>query len=98
MSAPQINWHQNKLTTALKWRTFSAECCTNDAYSKPQIIYQYIFDVNILLPLYQTSHNVPETTQEQTEPVAENIMTVAKDPRYARYLKMVQVVSLQYHK
>lgn len=25
------------------------------------------------------------------EPVADNMMTVAKDPRYARYLKMVQV-------
>ncbi|KAK3525673.1 hypothetical protein QTP70_004317 [Hemibagrus guttatus] len=25
------------------------------------------------------------------EPAADNVMTVAKDPRYARYLKMVQV-------
>lgn len=31
--------------------------------------------------------------QEKAEAVPENIMTVAKDPRYARYLKMVQVVS-----
>ncbi|XP_035532500.1 WASH complex subunit 3 [Morone saxatilis] len=32
----------------------------------------------------------PATTQK-AEAVAENVMTVAKDPRYARYLKMVQV-------
>ncbi|KAG7456222.1 hypothetical protein MATL_G00249410 [Megalops atlanticus] len=29
--------------------------------------------------------------QQQTEAVTENVLTVAKDPRYARYLKMVQV-------
>ncbi|TFK04753.1 E3 ubiquitin-protein ligase RNF135 [Platysternon megacephalum] len=29
--------------------------------------------------------------QQKTEAAAENVMTVAKDPRYARYLKMVQV-------
>lgn len=39
----------------------------------------------------------PEPTQAAPEPAAtqkaaaENVMTVAKDPRYARYLKMVQV-------
>lgn len=33
----------------------------------------------------------PATTQK-AEAAAENVMTVAKDPRYARYLKMVQVV------
>lgn len=33
-----------------------------------------------------------ESPQEQKkEAVADNVMTVAKDPRYARYLKMVQV-------
>ncbi|XP_073336786.1 WASH complex subunit 3 [Pagrus major] len=32
----------------------------------------------------------PATTQKAEAP-AENVMTVAKDPRYARYLKMVQV-------
>ncbi|XP_066525766.1 WASH complex subunit 3 [Hoplias malabaricus] len=33
-----------------------------------------------------------EVPQEQKqEAVADNVMTVAKDPRYARYLKMVQV-------
>ncbi|EMP23979.1 WASH complex subunit CCDC53 [Chelonia mydas] len=35
-----------------------------------------------------------EVGQQKTEAAAENVMTVAKDPRYARYLKMVQVVSL----
>ena len=34
----------------------------------------------------------PATTQKAEAP-ADNVMTVAKDPRYARYLKMVQVVS-----
>ncbi|CAN9508422.1 unnamed protein product [Ophioblennius macclurei] len=34
----------------------------------------------------------PEAARtEKPEPPAENVMTVAKDPRYARYLKMVQV-------
>ncbi|XP_037735528.1 WASH complex subunit 3 isoform X5 [Chelonia mydas] len=32
-----------------------------------------------------------EVGQQKTEAAAENVMTVAKDPRYARYLKMVQV-------
>ncbi|XP_028811051.1 WASH complex subunit 3 [Denticeps clupeoides] len=33
-----------------------------------------------------------EAAQDQkAESIAENLMTVAKDPRYARYLKMVQV-------
>ncbi|XP_071761786.1 WASH complex subunit 3 [Centroberyx gerrardi] len=44
------------------------------------------------LPPPQTSPNVPEAAPEQkAEAAAENVMTVAKDPRYARYLKMVQV-------
>ncbi|TSK13550.1 WASH complex subunit 3 [Bagarius yarrelli] len=39
---------------------------------------------------------VPGQRQERSqgpkeEPVADNVMTVAKDPRYTRYLKMVQV-------
>ncbi|KAG9339881.1 hypothetical protein JZ751_022194 [Albula glossodonta] len=29
--------------------------------------------------------------QQRTETTKENVLTVAKDPRYARYLKMVQV-------
>nr|XP_028601888.1 WASH complex subunit 3 isoform X3 [Podarcis muralis] len=32
-----------------------------------------------------------EMAQQKTEGATENIITVAKDPRYARYLKMVQV-------
>uniref|UniRef100_UPI003AAEBC2F WASH complex subunit 3 isoform X2 n=1 Tax=Centroberyx gerrardi TaxID=166262 RepID=UPI003AAEBC2F len=46
----------------------------------------------MVFPLLQTSPNVPEAAPEQkAEAAAENVMTVAKDPRYARYLKMVQV-------
>ncbi|XP_040416732.1 WASH complex subunit 3 isoform X3 [Cygnus olor] len=36
-------------------------------------------------------NNIHEETLQKTEVVTENIKTVAKDPRYARYLKMVQV-------
>nr|XP_042707463.1 WASH complex subunit 3 isoform X2 [Chrysemys picta bellii] len=36
-------------------------------------------------------NNIHEIGQQKTEAAAENVMTVAKDPRYARYLKMVQV-------
>ncbi|XP_067392266.1 WASH complex subunit 3 isoform X3 [Emydura macquarii macquarii] len=36
-------------------------------------------------------NSIHETGQQKTEVAAENAMTVAKDPRYARYLKMVQV-------
>nr|XP_020660069.1 WASH complex subunit 3 isoform X1 [Pogona vitticeps] len=35
--------------------------------------------------------SVPEVAQQRTEEAAKNVTTVAKDPRYARYLKMVQV-------
>nr|XP_060632859.1 WASH complex subunit 3 [Anolis sagrei ordinatus] len=35
--------------------------------------------------------NSPEAGQQKTEEDTKNITTVAKDPRYARYLKMVQV-------
>lgn len=34
---------------------------------------------------------------QKAERPAENVMTVAKDSRYARYLKMVQVVSPNFH-
>lgn len=34
---------------------------------------------------------------QQAEAPAENVMTVAKDSRYAQYLKMVQVVSPNIH-
>jgi len=41
----------------------------------------------------QASQQTQVAPQEPKADVpAENIMTVAKDPRYARYLKMVQVV------
>ncbi|XP_066490097.1 WASH complex subunit 3 [Tiliqua scincoides] len=35
--------------------------------------------------------SIQETGQQKTEEATENVGTVAKDPRYARYLKMVQV-------
>lgn len=38
-------------------------------------------------------NNAQEEGLQKTEVVTENVTTVAKDPRYARYLKMVQVVS-----
>ncbi|XP_029969310.1 WASH complex subunit 3 [Salarias fasciatus] len=45
-----------------------------------------------LLPPPETVQSSPESAPtDKTEPPAENVMTVAKDPRYARYLKMVQV-------
>uniref|UniRef100_UPI0037E94A39 WASH complex subunit 3 n=1 Tax=Semicossyphus pulcher TaxID=241346 RepID=UPI0037E94A39 len=44
------------------------------------------------LPPPEPVQTVPEPTTTQIEEVAaENVMTVSKDPRYARYLKMVQV-------
>ncbi|XP_010178193.1 PREDICTED: WASH complex subunit CCDC53 isoform X3 [Mesitornis unicolor] len=39
----------------------------------------------------QTQNNIHEEGLQKTEVVTENVRTVAKDPRYARYLKMVQV-------
>ncbi|NWZ40619.1 WASC3 protein, partial [Brachypodius atriceps] len=36
-------------------------------------------------------NNTQEEGLQKTEVVTENVTTVAKDPRYARYLKMVQV-------
>uniref|UniRef100_A0A8C3DD90 WASH complex subunit 3 n=2 Tax=Corvus moneduloides TaxID=1196302 RepID=A0A8C3DD90_CORMO len=38
-------------------------------------------------------NNTQEEGLQKTEVVTENVTTVAKDPRYARYLKMVQVRS-----
>ncbi|XP_028601887.2 WASH complex subunit 3 isoform X2 [Podarcis muralis] len=43
---------------------------------------------NVSPQLESTGH---EMAQQKTEGATENIITVAKDPRYARYLKMVQV-------
>ncbi|XP_074019286.1 WASH complex subunit 3 isoform X4 [Numenius arquata] len=39
----------------------------------------------------QQTNNIHEEGLQKTEVVTENVITVAKDPRYARYLKMVQV-------
>ncbi|XP_050752794.1 WASH complex subunit 3 isoform X3 [Gymnogyps californianus] len=39
----------------------------------------------------QTQNDIHEEGLQKTEVVTENVRTVAKDPRYARYLKMVQV-------
>ncbi|XP_005527940.1 PREDICTED: WASH complex subunit CCDC53 isoform X2 [Pseudopodoces humilis] len=39
----------------------------------------------------QSGNNTQEEGLQKTEVVTENVTTVAKDPRYARYLKMVQV-------
>ncbi|KAM7180437.1 WASH complex subunit 3 isoform 1-T1 [Macrochelys suwanniensis] len=40
---------------------------------------------------HSEQNSIHEIGQQKTEAAAENVMTVAKDPRYARYLKMVQV-------
>lgn len=45
--------------------------------------------------MLQLAQTAPEP--EKAEAASENVMTVAKDPRYARYLKMVQVVSHYYN-
>lgn len=37
--------------------------------------------------------NLQDSRPQESEVPPENVVTVAKDPRYARYLKMVQVVS-----
>ncbi|XP_023441554.1 WASH complex subunit 3 isoform X1 [Dasypus novemcinctus] len=39
----------------------------------------------------QSQNSVQDPGPQESEVTAENILTVAKDPRYARYLKMVQV-------
>ncbi|XP_059672594.1 WASH complex subunit 3 isoform X4 [Gavia stellata] len=39
----------------------------------------------------QTTNNIHEEDLQKTKVITENVRTVAKDPRYARYLKMVQV-------
>lgn len=38
-------------------------------------------------------NSLQDSGLQESEVTTENILTVAKDPRYARYLKMVQVVS-----
>lgn len=37
--------------------------------------------------------NLQDSGAQESGAPSENIVTVARDPRYARYLKMVQVVS-----
>ncbi|XP_034433984.1 WASH complex subunit 3 isoform X2 [Hippoglossus hippoglossus] len=44
-----------------------------------------------MLPPPQTVQEAAPTQKADVEAAAENVLTVAKDPRYARYLKMVQV-------
>ncbi|XP_041072272.1 WASH complex subunit 3 isoform X2 [Carcharodon carcharias] len=39
----------------------------------------------------EVQQNIESTTQSKADSLTENAVTVAKDPRYARYLKMVQV-------
>lgn len=59
---------------------------------KHHILFSVLFSTLVLLHfLWQLAQTAPEP--EKAEAAAENVMTVAKDPRYARYLKMVQVVS-----
>ncbi|XP_012590661.1 PREDICTED: WASH complex subunit CCDC53 isoform X2 [Condylura cristata] len=41
--------------------------------------------------LEQSQNSLQDHGLQESEVTAENILTVAKDPRYARYLKMVQV-------
>lgn len=42
-------------------------------------------------PPPEPAQTAPESATSQREAPTKNLMTVAKDPRYARYLKMVQV-------
>ncbi|XP_048463919.1 WASH complex subunit 3 [Rhincodon typus] len=42
-------------------------------------------------PPPEVQQNIESTTQSKADSLTENVITVAKDPRYARYLKMVQV-------
>ena len=39
----------------------------------------------------QSQNSLQDSGPQESEVTPENILTVAKDPRYARYLKMVQV-------
>lgn len=71
---------------------------TNTDLAPPRLISAAVFNhLLLLIRLYfmsQPAQAAPEAaTTQKAEAAAENVMTVAKDPRYARYLKMVQVVS-----
>lgn len=58
----------------------------------PIIPNQSQIDGPVAAPQGEPAQTTPEASATQkAEAAAENVMTVAKDPRYARYLKMVQV-------
>lgn len=74
------------------------EMQTNTDLAPSSLISAAVFNhLLLLIRLYfmsQPAQAAPEAaTTQKAEAAAENVMTVAKDPRYARYLKMVQVVS-----
>ncbi|NXY87322.1 WASC3 protein, partial [Alcedo cyanopectus] len=48
-------------------------------------------DQQTTVPPQSGQNNIHEEGLQKSEVVTENVTTVAKDPRYARYLKMVQV-------
>ncbi|KAM6145193.1 WASH complex subunit 3 isoform 3-T3 [Phoenicopterus ruber ruber] len=50
-----------------------------------------IQQIETTLNILDAKNNIHEEGLQKTEVVTENVRTVAKDPRYARYLKMVQV-------
>ncbi|XP_025939680.1 WASH complex subunit 3 isoform X4 [Apteryx rowi] len=50
-----------------------------------------IQQIETTLNILDAKNNIHEKGLQKMEVVTENIRTVAKDPRYARYLKMVQV-------
>ncbi|XP_026646683.1 WASH complex subunit 3 isoform X4 [Zonotrichia albicollis] len=50
-----------------------------------------IQQIETTLNILDAKNNTQEEGLQKTEVVTENVTTVAKDPRYARYLKMVQV-------
>lgn len=49
--------------------------------------------LKIYTPCSLQQNSLQDSGPQESEVTPENILTVAKDPRYARYLKMVQVVS-----
>ncbi|XP_055664059.1 WASH complex subunit 3 isoform X6 [Falco peregrinus] len=50
-----------------------------------------IQQIETTLNILDAKNNIHEEGLQKTEVVTENVRTVAKDPQYARYLKMVQV-------
>ena len=47
--------------------------------------------LKIYTPCSLQQNSLQDSGPQESEVTPENILTVAKDPRYARYLKMVQV-------